>query len=353
MTSLSTRNRILMPSLGLVLLALLAVPALGTGYKPAFAKGDPARSAVGSDLVIAKGESVAGDVSVTSGNLFVNGTVNGDAIVVGGSAEITGSVTGNVYVVGGNVTLRSTGSVGGEVDYSGGKLVREPGATVGGSVNQNQISMFGLGNSVADSASDSPDSVAHSWRTPFEHIGTLFGWGLVSLVVLAISIVLAVVAPLRVRIASATLVAEGRPSAMLGLIIGAVLAPLTGGNYRCADGDCCGVGAYSRRGGLRCGRTRFGAGDYGGLAGAQDIPDHAPGAGCQAHAYACADAPGYGYHTLLDDSACRACPGWLGSLYVAAASIRCGVYRPRLDSVEPPRHVAPGKTPLSSRPWSC
>ncbi len=228
MGTLLTRNRITIPALGVALLFALIMHSLDAGYRPAFASGDPARSAVGSDLVIEKGEVVLGDVSVTGGDLTIRGEVRGDAIVVGGNLAVGGTVTGKIFVVGGSVTLRALSFVGGEVDYSGGELTREAGARVGGAINQTGLPSFGLENSAAGGLVGPPNGVSQFWRTPFEHLGTLFGWGIVSLIVLLISVVLAIVAPLRVRVASATLVSEGRPALTLGLIIAAMLGPLTG-----------------------------------------------------------------------------------------------------------------------------
>ena len=72
---------------------------------PAAAQGDANRVAVDHDLVIDKSDTVAGDVSVTNGNLTVNGTVDGKVSVVNGNADIYGKVLGDVAVItGGGVT---------------------------------------------------------------------------------------------------------------------------------------------------------------------------------------------------------------------------------------------------------
>ncbi|HKP51931.1 MAG TPA: polymer-forming cytoskeletal protein [Chloroflexia bacterium] len=210
-----------------MLLLMLAVPALAIVYKPALAEGDPARSAFGSNLVVEKGETVNGHVSVTSGNLIVKGEVLGDAIVVFGNADIGGKITGDVYVIGGNVTLRATALVEGEIDFSDGVLNRESGARVLGAINQADIPILGLENTVGGSMSDPSQPANQIWRTPFERMGAIFVWGLVSLVTLALSVVLVVVVPRRVRVASATLEAEGGPSAMLGIITAVLLAFVT------------------------------------------------------------------------------------------------------------------------------
>lgn len=223
MTTLFARNRIQKLFVPLFLF-LVGMPAMASGYEPAFAQGEPARSAVGTDLVIEKGEKVDGHVSVTSGNLLVKGEVHGDAIVVFGSVDIEGSVMGDVHVVGGNVTLRSTAVVEGEIDYAGGKLVQEPGAKIAGPVSQVKIPL--MENGIGGAVPGSTGSSAQFWRAPFEHIGTLFVWGLLSLLVLVVSVVLVVVAPLRVRVASATLEVEGRPSAVVGIITAGLLGPL-------------------------------------------------------------------------------------------------------------------------------
>jgi hypothetical protein len=225
MNSLISRNRIQGLFVPLFLF-MLGLPALASHSEPAFAEGDPARSAVGTDLVVAKGEKVAGHVSVTKGNLFVKGEVLGDAIVVFGSADIEGRVAGDVHVVGGDVTLRSTSLVEGKLDYAGGKLIREPGAKVLGAINVVDLPL--VENNATGPATRLSESSIHGWRTPFERIGSLFVWGLLSVVVLTLSVVLVLVTPRRVRVAAATLEAVGRPSVTLGIITAGLLGPLMG-----------------------------------------------------------------------------------------------------------------------------
>ena len=209
------------------LLIMLAVPVFAVGYKPALAEGDPARSSVGADLVVEKGERVDGHVSVTNGNLTVKGEVNGDAIVVFGDADIEGKINGNLFVLGGNVTLRATAVVEGEVSYSDGVLSQEPGARVVGPISQGDVPLFDMMNGITGPISGPPGTLGTLWRGPFERIGILFVWGLVSLVTLGLSVMLVIVSPRRVRVASATLEAEGGPSIMLGIIAAALLAPVT------------------------------------------------------------------------------------------------------------------------------
>jgi cytoskeletal protein CcmA (bactofilin family) len=226
MISLYTHNRTKL-LIAPVLLLMFAVPILAIVYKPALAEGDPARSAVGTDLVVEKGETVNGHVSVTGGNLTVKGEVLGDAIVVFGNADIEGKITGDVYVVNGNVTLRSTALVEGELDYSDGTLTQEEGARILGSINKGDMPLLGVENGIGGPISDPSQSMSQIWRTPFERIGAIFVWGLVSLVTLALSVVLVVVVPRRVRVASATLEVEGGPSAMLGIISAVLLGAAT------------------------------------------------------------------------------------------------------------------------------
>lgn len=207
-------------------LFMLGLPALASWGEPAFAEGDPARSAVGTDLVVEKGEKVEGHVSVTKGNLFVKGEVLGDAIVVFGSADIEGRVSGDVHVVGGDVTLRSTALVEGKIDYAGGKLIKETGAKVLGAVNVIDLPL--VEKEATGPVTRLSQTSIYGWHTPFDRVGSLFAWGLLSVVVLTLSVVLALVTPHRVRVAAATLETVGRPSVIVGLITAGLLGPLVG-----------------------------------------------------------------------------------------------------------------------------
>ncbi len=133
-------NRIVALTLFACVLVTIGVLGLTLNTPTASADGDPERVAFGSDLVIAAGETVNGDVSVTSGDLMIGGTVLGDAVVVNGNAIISGVVRGDVVVTGGNVTLSEASEVAGNIVYLGGQLSRHEGAQVGGEVTHLDLS---------------------------------------------------------------------------------------------------------------------------------------------------------------------------------------------------------------------
>jgi hypothetical protein len=82
----------------LVAVGLLAAVAFGIVHEavqPVAAQTEPVRVAFDEDLTIDEGETVNGDVSVTNGDLTVDGTVNGKVSVFNGGAKIHGKVLGD------------------------------------------------------------------------------------------------------------------------------------------------------------------------------------------------------------------------------------------------------------------
>src|SRR5436190_13736147 len=82
-----------------VALAVVTILGLGSLFRAApevVAQSQAGRSAVNQDLAIDQNEVVEGDVSVTDGNLKVNGTVQGNVSVLNGDALIDGKVSGSV-----------------------------------------------------------------------------------------------------------------------------------------------------------------------------------------------------------------------------------------------------------------
>jgi hypothetical protein len=210
----------------LFILPILALTVLAAYALPARADGEPERVAIGTDLVIAVNETVNGDVSVTGGDLTIEGTVEGDAIVVNGSTFIKGTVGGDVVVTGGSVTLRNGSEVAGDVIYVGGSISQEPGANVLGDVSRLELSLSDLGNAVPISNVAAPDPQDGS-RGPFDRLSTLIILSVLSMGLLAASIALLLALPRRVRITGATLEAEGGASVIVGLISAGLVGPLT------------------------------------------------------------------------------------------------------------------------------
>ena len=216
------RNLIL-PSL--LTIAVMLTTLVASNALSARADGEPERVAIGSDLIIKAGETVKGDVSVTGGDLTVNGTVEGDAIVFNGSATITGKVGGDVVVTGGSVALRPGSEVVGNVVYVGGGLDVASGATVRGVTSTLDLPMAQLGNALPLSPAGATTTSTGA-RGPLDRLGSLALWGVVSMGVLALSVALLLAFPRRVRVTGATLEAEGRHSVILGLITACLFGPL-------------------------------------------------------------------------------------------------------------------------------
>lgn len=93
--------------------------------------GDAA--AVGGGSVTVNGE-LTGDLVSMGGPVSVAGIVRGDLSSIGGPVNITGRITGNVSAVGGKVTLAGQARVDGDISALGG-VEKGPQAVHNGSVN--------------------------------------------------------------------------------------------------------------------------------------------------------------------------------------------------------------------------
>jgi cytoskeletal protein CcmA (bactofilin family) len=105
--------------------ALVAVVLVAT--VPATVAAQDTRT--GGTVVVERGETVTGDLTVAAGNLVVRGTVRGDLTALSGNVNVPGRVTGDLTAFAGNV--RVTGTVGGEVSSFSGNTFVESGAQVG------------------------------------------------------------------------------------------------------------------------------------------------------------------------------------------------------------------------------
>jgi len=154
--------------------ALVAFLALGAGLYAGLtatsvvhAQGDSGNTSFNENRVIAKDETVDGDVNVTNGNLVVYGIVHGNAVVINGNADIEGEVDGDLAVnvagnvqigekalvngnvlVFGNVVLGPDSHVGGNVSVVGGKVYKDPTATVDGQINAPSLTLNGVTNQI-------------------------------------------------------------------------------------------------------------------------------------------------------------------------------------------------------------
>nr|WP_272494386.1 polymer-forming cytoskeletal protein [Natronomonas aquatica] len=86
----------------------------------------------GGSITIGPGETHAGDLEVTAGDVLVAGTVDGDLTATGGSVTISGDVTGDVTATGGSVIIE--GTVEGDLTATGGEVHVREAANIGGPV---------------------------------------------------------------------------------------------------------------------------------------------------------------------------------------------------------------------------
>lgn len=87
----------------------------------------------GSDVHIRPGEIVH-DVSVTGGDVLVEGEVTGDLVVIPGKATLHGKVAGDVFNIGRGIRVENGGFIGGDVLALGFGVLREPDGVVQGEV---------------------------------------------------------------------------------------------------------------------------------------------------------------------------------------------------------------------------
>ncbi len=74
----------------------------------------------GTDVTVARTETVNDDIYAGAGTISIEGTVNGNVVAGGGTVTVSGNVTRDVIVGGG--TINVTGHVGGSIIAAGGTL---------------------------------------------------------------------------------------------------------------------------------------------------------------------------------------------------------------------------------------
>lgn len=74
----------------------------------------------GTDVTVARTETINDDIYAGAGTISIDGTVNGNVIAGGGTITVSGNVTRDVIVGGG--TINVTGHVGGSIIAAGGNL---------------------------------------------------------------------------------------------------------------------------------------------------------------------------------------------------------------------------------------
>ncbi len=109
------------------------------------------RISFGSDILIPREMSVAGDVVAILGSIKVHGVVRGQVVSIGGNIELgpEAQVGGEAVSIGGNIKLESGAIVRGEVVAIGGRIREEEGALIGERIELNIIPTFGLGGGFA------------------------------------------------------------------------------------------------------------------------------------------------------------------------------------------------------------
>jgi cytoskeletal protein CcmA (bactofilin family) len=85
----------------------------------------------GTDVTVARTETVNDDIYAGAGTINIEGTVNGNVIAGGGTISVSGSITRDLIVGGG--TINVTGHVGGSIIAAGGNL------TINGAVAQDIV----------------------------------------------------------------------------------------------------------------------------------------------------------------------------------------------------------------------
>lgn len=114
-------------SLPLAWVTVLALVAL-LGPSVALAQGAlGGKFRTGDQIVVARGETVGGDLYASAGRVRVEGTVDGDLVAAGGNVELSGEVTGDLIAGAGTVTI--SGRVGGDARIGAGQVTLD--GTVG------------------------------------------------------------------------------------------------------------------------------------------------------------------------------------------------------------------------------
>jgi hypothetical protein len=90
----------------------------------------------GTDVTVARTETINDDIYAGAGTINIEGTVNGNVIAGGGTVTVSGSITRDLIVGGG--TINVTGHVGGSIIAAGGNL------TINGPVAQDIVVTGGM-----------------------------------------------------------------------------------------------------------------------------------------------------------------------------------------------------------------
>ena len=125
-------------SIPIVLVLLLALPVTALA-----APLDDGRVVIGSDYVLASGETLDGDLVVLGGTavLEADSMVDGNVFVMGGNLDADGYIDGDLAIMGGNASLGPNAVVEGDVVTLGGNV--DPGlAMIRGQIMSEQVFDF-------------------------------------------------------------------------------------------------------------------------------------------------------------------------------------------------------------------
>jgi cytoskeletal protein CcmA (bactofilin family) len=128
----------------------------------------------GGNILIEKEATVAGDVALFGGNLSAkeDTKLGGDIVLFGGNISIDGTVDGDIVVFGGQVELTKTAVVNGNISTIGGQVSRDPDAQVNGDITNNAPPMNvpdvpGVPNVPNIPGTPNSPNVTYSYNNPF------------------------------------------------------------------------------------------------------------------------------------------------------------------------------------------
>lgn len=165
--------------------------------------------------VMVKG-NVKNDVETGFGNVWIEGPVGGDVDVGSGEAHINAPVGGNVDIGQGDVYLESGAQVKGDISHHSGTLYPNPNAVVGGPQKT------GIASDFENSSS------------PLDVLSGAIVWAVMTLGLVAASVLIAVTAPRPLRASARSLEVTPGRSLVLGLgsvpaaVVASVLLAVTG-----------------------------------------------------------------------------------------------------------------------------
>lgn len=193
--------------------AILFLPALLLAYLllPAGAAHAAEKRMMG-DVTVAGGET-AKEVSTTWGDVTVKGNVEDNVESGFGDIWIEGPVGGNVNAGSGDVHISAP--VGGDVDVGRGDVYLESGAQVKGDISHHSGSLYRQSDAVVDGPQMA--GMAPSFGSRVGDFLGVIGWTVMTLGLIAATVLLAVAAPRPLRASARSLEVTPGRSLVLGL----------------------------------------------------------------------------------------------------------------------------------------